>query len=117
MTIKNCQFCFVEIDPLMAYKNHEGSILCRECFSAGRTLSRHEIKSANMMPVQQERPDNSHYTRGSIEPWAYIQANNLNFFEGSAVKYITRWRHKNGVEDLRKARVYIDELIRQEEAK
>ena len=63
------------------------------------------------------QPDNSHYTRGGIEPWTYIQENNLNFFEGSAVKYITRWRHKNGVEDLRKARVYIDELIRQEESK
>ena len=64
-----------------------------------------------------KQPDNSHYTRGGIEPWTYIQANDLNFFEGSVVKYITRWRHKNGVEDLRKARVYIDELIRQEESK
>jgi len=62
-----------------------------------------------------DEPDNSHYTKGGIEPWAYIQANSLNFFEGSVVKYVTRWRYKNGIEDLRKARVYIDELIRQEE--
>lgn len=61
-----------------------------------------------------EAPDNSHYTKGSIEPWSYIAANNLNFFEGSVVKYITRWRHKNGLEDLLKAEVYIKELIRQE---
>jgi len=120
MIARNCQFCFVEIDPFMVYKNHEGSILCRECFNAGRTLSRHEIKlqaKANMIPVQQETPDNSHYTKGGIEPWTYIKANDLNFFEGSVVKYVTRWKHKNGIEDLRKARVYIDELIRQEEEK
>jgi hypothetical protein len=61
-----------------------------------------------------KQPDNSHYTKGGIEPWEYIRANNLNFFEGSVVKYITRWRHKNGLEDLLKAEVYIKELIRQE---
>lgn len=62
-------------------------------------------------------PDNSHYTKLKMQPWDYILANGLNFFEGNVVKYVTRWRHKNGLDDLRKARVYIDELIRQEEAK
>jgi hypothetical protein len=62
-------------------------------------------------------PDNSHYAGLGMQPWDYILANGLNFFEGNVVKYVTRWRHKNGLDDLRKARVYIDELIRQEEAK
>lgn len=62
-------------------------------------------------------PDNSHYAGLGMQPWDYILANNLNFFEGNVVKYVTRWRKKNGLDDLRKARVYIDELIRQEEAK
>ena len=62
-------------------------------------------------------PDDSHYTKGGMQPWDYILANNLNFFEGNVVKYVTRWRKKNGLDDLRKARVYIDELIRQEEAR
>ena len=62
-------------------------------------------------------PDNSHYAKLKMQPWDYIIANELNFFEGNVVKYVTRWRHKNGLDDLRKARVYIDELIRQEEAK
>lgn len=62
-------------------------------------------------------PDNSHYAKLKMQPWDYIIANGLNFFEGNVVKYVTRWRHKNGLDDLRKARVYIDELIRQEEAK
>ena len=52
-----------------------------------------------------------------IEPWEYIRANKMDFFEGNVIKYVTRWRNKNCLDDLRKARVYIDELIRQEECK
>lgn len=46
-----------------------------------------------------------------IQPWDYIAANQLGFFEGNVVKYVTRWKRKNGVEDLRKARHYLDKLI------
>jgi hypothetical protein len=53
----------------------------------------------------------SHYTGQAIEPIEYIAANKLDFCEGNVVKYITRWKHKNGIEDLEKARVYIDFLI------
>jgi hypothetical protein len=60
------------------------------------------------------KPDDSWYSRNAIEPWEYIKANNLDFFEGSIIKYATRWRHKNGIEDLEKVKVYADELIRQE---
>jgi len=60
-------------------------------------------------------PD-KHY-EGSIQPVEYIEANNLNFFEGNVVKYVTRWRKKGGVDDLRKAKNYIDMLIQQEESK
>jgi len=56
-----------------------------------------------------------HYTRNKIEPWDYVAANELGYFEGSAIKYLTRWRYKNGVVDLRKARAFIDKLISVEE--
>ena len=36
---------------------------------------------------------------------------------GQIIKYIWRWPHKNGVEDLRKIRFYIDRLIAYEEGK
>lgn len=52
-----------------------------------------------------------HYQAKPIQPWDYIAANNLGFFEGNAIKYLTRWRDKGGVEDLRKARHYLDKLI------
>jgi hypothetical protein len=52
-----------------------------------------------------------HYKRQTIQPWDYIAANGLGFFEGNVVKYVSRWRDKAGVEDLRKARHYLDKLI------
>lgn len=59
----------------------------------------------------------SHYTRHKIEPWDYVAANKLGYFEGSAIKYLTRWQYKNGVVDLKKARAFIDKLIAVEEKK
>ena len=58
-----------------------------------------------------------HYKSRAIQPWDYIAANNIGFFEGNAIKYLTRWRDKGGVEDLRKARHYIDKLIEMEVGK
>ena len=58
-----------------------------------------------------------HYIANAIEPIDFIIANKLNFCEGNVVKYIPRWRLKNGVEDLKKAKQYIDFLIEKEVAK
>lgn len=55
-----------------------------------------------------------HYIANSIEPIDFIIANKLNFCEGNVIKYICRWRLKNGVEDLKKAKQYIDFLIEKE---
>lgn len=52
-----------------------------------------------------------HYRKRGIQPVQYISANNLNFFEGNAVKYITRHRVKGGRQDLEKAIHYIELLI------
>lgn len=56
----------------------------------------------------------SHYVKCAIQPIEYIHANNLPFIEGNVVKYITRWRDKNGVDDLRKVIHYIELLIEME---
>ena len=55
-----------------------------------------------------------HYKELKIQPIEYILENNLGYCEANVVKYITRWRSKNGVEDLRKAKHYIDFLIERE---
>lgn len=36
----------------------------------------------------------------------------IGFCEGNVIKYVTRWRKKNGLEDLMKAKTYLDRLIR-----
>ena len=55
-----------------------------------------------------KHPD--HYNQG-IEMWDYAMSHNLDFMEGNIVKYVTRWSHKNGIEDLLKAKQYLDKLI------
>jgi hypothetical protein len=52
-----------------------------------------------------------HYKHRAIQPIEFIHANNLNFIEGVIVKYIVRWRDKNGFEDLEKIKHYVDLLI------
>lgn len=52
-----------------------------------------------------------HYKDLAIQPVQYIHANGIGFFEGNVIKYVTRWRTKAGVEDLRKAKHYIELLI------
>lgn len=53
----------------------------------------------------------NHYKNCPIQPVEYIEANGLGFCAGNVVKYVTRYKAKNGVEDLRKARHYLDLLI------
>jgi len=61
------------------------------------------------------RPD--HYTQWLIEPFTFLMLNSVPFPEGSVVKYVLRWRKKNGIEDLKKARRIIDMMIEMEENK
>jgi hypothetical protein len=53
----------------------------------------------------------THYKQLSIQPWDYIVSNNLGYLEGNIVKYVTRWQTKNGVQDLLKAKHYLDKLL------
>lgn len=52
-----------------------------------------------------------HYKSLAIQPVEYVYHNNLGFIEGNIIKYITRHGTKNGVEDLKKAKHFIDLLI------
>ena len=53
----------------------------------------------------------SHYTRWNIEPIDFIRANNLPFTVGNVIKYVMRYDAKNGLEDLKKCRQYLDWVI------
>ncbi len=49
-----------------------------------------------------------HYARFKVEPIRFICENGLNFFQGNIVKYICRHDAKNGLEDVRKAKRYLE---------
>jgi hypothetical protein len=59
----------------------------------------------------------SHYTSGKVECIDAIEAATASlvgveaFCTGNAIKYLWRWKMKNGIEDLKKARWYIDRLL------
>lgn len=52
-----------------------------------------------------------HYTELAIQPDEYSHKNELSFMQGNAIKYITRYKFKNGKEDLLKAISVIQKLI------
>lgn len=56
----------------------------------------------------------SHYEKMTIQPWEVIERSGLDFWEGNVIKYVMRYRAKNGLEDLEKARHYLDYLIERE---
>lgn len=68
-------------------------------------------------PFEDEAISPDHYATHAIEPIEFILANKLGFCEGNIIKYVTRWRLKNGIQDLEKAKRYIEFLIEAEQAK
>lgn len=55
-----------------------------------------------------------HYKTQVIQPWDFIASNGIGFLAGNVVKYVARYKAKNGMEDLKKARHYLDKLIETE---
>lgn len=66
------------------------------------------------MSALDEQIDGNHYKDMAIQPAEFIHANKLGYMEGAAIKYLCRWRKKNGLVDLEKARHYIELLIEME---
>ena len=52
-----------------------------------------------------------HYKQMVIQPAEYIHRNGIPWIEGCVIKYVSRWRDKGGIEDLMKARHFLDMLI------
>lgn len=58
-------------------------------------------------PALQRQVAGSHYKTLAIQPVEYSMVNQLGFCEGNVVKYVSRWRTKGGIDDLRKAAHYL----------
>ena len=86
------------------YQYHEGSEL------------RENVGGATVNALK-EQVGGDHYSKLAIQPVEYINKNNLSYLQGNVIKYVTRYKDKNGLQDLQKARHYIDMLIELEETK
>lgn len=67
-------------------------------------------KSTANNPLETQVGGN-HYKGMKIQPVQFIHANNIGYLEGNIIKYVCRWRGKNGMADLEKAKHYIELLI------
>ena len=63
------------------------------------------------MSAYKKQIGGGHYLKMKIQPSEFINKNNLPFAEGNAIKYICRHQDKGEVQDLEKAKHYIDMII------
>lgn len=63
------------------------------------------------LPIFHNFHSPNYYEDMKIKPRDFIEKNNLDFFQGNVLKYICRYKHKDGVKDLEKAKKYIDFMI------
>lgn len=73
-----------------------------------------EDVSAQPPPPKSIQVGGDHYSKMKIQPIDFITANELGYIEGNIIKYVCRYKSKNGVEDLKKAQHYLQMLIEQE---
>jgi hypothetical protein len=71
-----------------------------------------ERKLNDVTPDEWDKVTNpDYYTKGSTQAIDYIMDKKMSFVEGNIIKYVTRYKEKNGIEDLRKAKWYLNRLI------
>ena len=65
------------------------------------------MKDANTRQVG----GNHYHKEGAVQHWDIVAQHNLDYFQGQITKYVMRWRDKNGLQDLEKARHFLDKYI------
>lgn len=88
---------------------------CEVCDGKGYLEAR-EKNAYNTKPTDNINPD--HYRTGGIETIEYIKSKMPaeafeGYLQGNVIKYISRYRNKNGIEDLHKAEWYLTRLIKE----
>ena len=94
------------------YHNHIASLYKEKAMNADNNIDANAAVSGDIN--NSIRP--SHYWSQNpdvppIQMWDYALSQNLGFFEGNIIKYVSRWRNKGGVQDLQKALTYLQRLI------
>ena len=121
----SCRLRKPDIGCRWNYLSEESTEDCYHFLIAEGLIGKPEQLEINFVKVERNdevKPTNdavqhpSHYTHGGIECIEAIRASMTadgfcDYCKGNIIKYIWRWRDKGGVEDLRKASVYLDWLI------
>lgn len=84
-------------------------------FSGYFTLVKREENGTNGVAPLAIQHGGNHYKKLKIQPVEYIMANGIPYMEGNVIKYCTRWKDKGGIEDLKKAKHYLEILIENEQ--
>lgn len=121
--MKDCTTCFNAGQYLNQLDTNNP---CNTCSSSyNNWVSKDFLANVPDTPIVEYKPEDvafskraldiqvsgSHYKDLAIQPVEYIHANGIGYFEGNVIKYVSRWRSKNGIKDLEKAKHYIDLLI------
>jgi hypothetical protein len=56
----------------------------------------------DLKTAKEKQIGGSHYKKHEIQPYTFITKNKLSFFQGNVIKYVCRYKDKNGIEDLKK---------------
>ncbi|EAC4760552.1 DUF3310 domain-containing protein [Listeria monocytogenes] len=108
-----CERFYIDT-PIQKYKATRGKVT--KCHDDAANAMK--ALSAGGVSVKNENTDNvnnpSHYTAGGIETLDYIKAkvkDYPSYVAGNILKYVSCYEHKNGIEDLKKAQFYLNDLI------
>lgn len=71
------------------------------------TIQQNNGKEFNFRALDRQEGGN-HYKNFAIQPVEFVTKNNIPFIIGNVIKYVVRARNKNGIEDLRKAKHYLE---------
>ncbi len=77
-------------------------------------INEYDIKhmSGFVQPANEKQIGGTHYKKfGDFQPWDAVIAWNLGYLEGTALKYIARWKDKGGINDIKKAVHFLEKLI------
>ncbi|WP_208618348.1 DUF3310 domain-containing protein [Aggregatibacter kilianii] len=74
----------------------------------------HIVEKLTPVAVTDIQIGGNHYHSFAVQPFEFIYKNKIPYAEGSVIKSICRWVNKGNIEDLQKARHYIDLIIEQE---
>lgn len=105
-----------EVDSCWAtYTEEEEYVGTPYVGTVDRTFDVHDILDDRTLPkvaASAQQIGGDHYRKLVIQPAEYTQKNNLTYLEGAVVKYISRYKSKNGIEDLDKA-IHCIQLIKE----